>query len=242
MITLCRSAQRHHTNGSRCHVWRSRAPRTKDATLGEGFEILAAFSEVLLLPAGASPLLEVAEAELLTYVFRGSLVQEDPMGDSDVLHPGEFQRRTVTRHDHHREVNASPTDGAHSFRIALNPSQVGRKGSFEHEHFGVALRHNILCAVASPDGRRGSLHMKEDALILSSVLDPGRHVVHALARGHSAWLHIVHGEANLDEIVLTRGDGAGITLEPSVSLTATMNSEILLVDVGPGGSPRQDQR
>ena len=41
----------------------------------------------------------------------------------------------------------------------------------------------------------------------------------------------MQGEATLDDTVLTTGDGAGITCERSVSLTALEDTEILLVDI-----------
>ena len=65
----------------------------------------------------------------------------------------------------------------------------------------------------------------------SALLEPGQHVVHTLTPGRAAWLHIVQGEVTFGDLVLTTGDGAGVTAERSVSLTAREDSEILLVDV-----------
>jgi redox-sensitive bicupin YhaK (pirin superfamily) len=97
----------------------------------------------------------------------------------------------------------------------------------------VAQRRNALCVVASTDGRKGSLRIHQDALVCSSILDSGNHLVHELVQGRRAWLHIIYGEATLNDIVLTQGDGVGVTNEPSVSLTVQENTELLLVDLGP---------
>ncbi|MEJ2205660.1 MAG: hypothetical protein P8170_16300 [Gemmatimonadota bacterium] len=91
----------------------------------------------------------------------------------------------------------------------------------------------LLRLVASPDGRDGSLRMHQDSFTYSSILDPGHHLVHELLPGRSAWLHIIYGHATLDDIVLTQGDGVGVTIQPSVSLTVQQDTEILLVDLGP---------
>jgi redox-sensitive bicupin YhaK (pirin superfamily) len=101
------------------------------------------------------------------------------------------------------------------------------------KRFAAALRHNVLCVVASPDGRNGSLRILQDALIMSSVLDPGHHIVHELTPGRGAWVHVISGEATLDDLILTQGDGAGVTVERSVSFTAQESTEVLLVDLGP---------
>ena len=62
-------------------------------------------------------------------------------------------------------------------------------------------------------------------------------MVHELSQGRSAWLHVVQGEVRLGDVVLTTGDGAGITDDRAVSVTAQEESEILLVDLG-GDSTR----
>lgn len=78
---------------------------------------------------------------------------------------------------------------------------------------------------------KGSLCIHQDALIHSSVLDPGHHIIYELLPRHSAWLHVVAGKATMGDIVLTQGDGMGVTVEHLVCLTALEHTEILLVDM-----------
>jgi redox-sensitive bicupin YhaK (pirin superfamily) len=66
----------------------------------------------------------------------------------------------------------------------------------------------------------------------SALLEPGQHLVHELSPGRIAWLHLVEGEVTLGDIILTTGDGAGVTAERAVSLTAQSEAEILLLDLG----------
>ena len=65
----------------------------------------------------------------------------------------------------------------------------------------------------------------------SALLEPGQHVVHALAPGRSAWLHLLEGEASLGDVVLETGDGAGVSGDRAVSLTARKTTEIVLLDL-----------
>jgi redox-sensitive bicupin YhaK (pirin superfamily) len=169
---------------------------------------------------------------MVTYLYRGALSQKDSAGNSGVIHAGEFQRMSTGNRIRHKQTNASRSDCAQVFRISLRSSEVGLDCAREQKRFTAAQRRNVLCVVASPDGRNGSLRIHQDALIHSSILDPGHHSVHELLPGRSAWLHIVYGEATLNDIVLTQGDGVGITNEPSVSLTVQENTEVLLVDLG----------
>jgi redox-sensitive bicupin YhaK (pirin superfamily) len=129
------------------------------------------------------------------------------------------------------ETNASRSDWAHVFQIGLYPSQNGFEPGHEQKRFSVADRRGMLCVVASPDARSGSLRVHQDARMYSALLDPGQHLVHELSQGRSAWLHVVHGEVTQGEVVLSTGDGAGIVNERAVSITAQEQSEILLVDL-----------
>ena len=149
-----------------------------------------------------------------------------------MLQAGEFQRTTPGREVRQGETNASRTDWAHVFRLWLRPSEAELDPGREQKRFSTAERRGALCVVASPDARRGSLRLHQDALLYSALLGPGKHVVHALPEGRSAWLHLVEGEITLGDVILFSGDGAGLTAERAVSLTAREETEILLVDLG----------
>ena len=233
MITLCRDRERRHLQRGKQDVWSTFYPQEGSGQPVVDFGLLAALDEIRLPPGGVSLSKPRAEAEIVTYVFKGGLAQEDSLGGSGVIHAGEFQRMTIGRGVRQKETNASRSDGAHLIRICLHPPQVGIGGAREQKLFAAARRRNLLCVVASPDGRQGSLRILQDALIYASVLDPGHHLIHELLPERSAWLHVICGEVALQDIILTRGDGAGVTTESSVSFTAREDSEILLVDLGP---------
>jgi redox-sensitive bicupin YhaK (pirin superfamily) len=74
------------------------------------------------------------------------------------------------------------------------------------------------------------------------LLNPGQHVVHELLPGRSAWLHLVQGNVTLGDIVLSTGDGVGLTAERALSLTTSEESEILLVDLGDAVPPTNSGR
>jgi redox-sensitive bicupin YhaK (pirin superfamily) len=130
------------------------------------------------------------------------------------------------------EMNASPTDWAHVFQMLLRPSSTKLESGHEQKRFSVAERRGRLRVVASPDARLGSLRVHQDILLYSAILARGQHVVHQLSPSRSAWLHVVEGDLALGEVQLSTGDGAGITAEHVVSLTANTAAELLLLDLG----------
>jgi len=237
MITLRRNTDRRHVQRGKHDIWLTFYPQDRAGPVTDGFGALVALNEMRFPPGGASTPHPREAAEIVTYVYRGALAQEDSTGSSGVVYAGEFQWMTVGRGIRYKEANALKTDDARFFRISLLPTEAGLDPAYEQMRFPVAQRHNLLCVIASPDGRKSSLRILQDALIYSSILDPGHHLVHELLPGRSAWLHVICGEAALQEIILTEGDGVGVTIEPSVSVTAQEKSEILLIDLGPKPRP-----
>jgi redox-sensitive bicupin YhaK (pirin superfamily) len=230
MITLRKNMERHRMKGGKHDTFLTFYPQENPGEPAENFGPVFAFNEILLAPGGTSSPLPRSEAEVVTYAYKGALAQEDSAGNSGVVHTGEFQQMSTGRGIRHKETNPSRTDWAHVFRVSMRPSVVGLVCAHQQKRFPAAQRHNVLCVIASADGRSGSLRIHQDALICSSILDPGHHIVHELLPGRCVWLHVIYGEATLQDIVLTQGDGVGVTIEPSVSLTALENTEVLLVD------------
>jgi len=241
MITLRRDRERHHDRRRKQEAWFTFYSKDRADPLADGFGPLEVLDEDRLAPGAGVPRRPLHDAEIVIYVREGALAYEDSTGLSGVIPAGEFHRMTAGRGIRHSERNASRTDWAHVFQLWLRPSEAGLEPGHEQRRFSAAQRRGGLCVVASPDARKGSLRIHQDALMYSAMLDPGLHVVHELSQGRSAWLHLVHGEVTLGDIVLTTGDGAGLTSERAVSLTAREETEILLLDVAerqPG--PRHD--
>lgn len=229
MSSIRRALDRHHDRRRKHEVWQTFPSQEASA---DRFGTIEALNEVRLEPGAVIPRHAHRDIEIITYVREGAIAYEDSMGCSGVIHAGEFQRLTAGRGIRNSETNASFTECAHVFQIWLSPSGVGLEPSYEQKRFSVAERRGRLCAVASPNARRGSLRVHQDALLHSAILYPGQHLVHELPQGRSVWLHLVQGEVTLGDSVLTTGDGAGITTAHAVSLTARQETEILLLDMG----------
>lgn len=233
MITLRRADQRLHERTRQRDVRRTFDPGDPTDPLADGFSDLEILDEIRLSPDGGAARTSGYGTEVLTYVREGALAHEDSTGRSGVVQAGELRRMTFGRGARHREMNASRTHSAQIFQIRLHPSQAQVEAGDERKRFTAAQRRGVLRVVASADARGGSLRIHQDALVCSALLDPGQHVAHELSPGRCAWLHIVQGDVTFGDIVLTTGDGAGITAERAVSLTAREETEILLFDLGP---------
>jgi len=238
MITVRRAGERRRERLGERDVWHTFPSRDPAGSLPDGFGALEMLNEECLPPGTEVPRHEHRDAEVVTYVSEGAMAHVDSEDRSVLVQAGEFQRRTVGRGYRHRERNASETEWARIFQMSLRPAEAGLPPGHEEKRFVASDRRGQLCVVASPDGREGSLRVHLDALVLSAILENGLHLVHGLAPGRRAWLHLVNGGITVDGYKLFPGDGAGVRDERAISVTATEDSEILLLDVGADAAVR----
>ena len=164
-------------------VWHSFFAKDHPSSFAGGFGVLVAFDELRLPQGDSTEPHSDDEAEIITYVYRGALSHEDTAGNSGVIHAGEFQRMSTGLRIRHKETSVSRSDWVHVFRISLWPSEIGIERDHEQKRFTAAQRRNVLCVVASTDGRKESLRIHQDALVCSAILEPGHHIVHELETG-----------------------------------------------------------
>jgi hypothetical protein len=230
MLTICRANERHHERLGERDEWRTFHDKGVPF-LPDGFGGLASFAEERLPPGIGAATAPPRDTEMLLYVVSGALAYDDSLGGSGVVTAGEFRRMTPGVGIRHTESNASQTDWARYFCLRLHPVQLGLAPGHEQRWFSRAERRGELCAVASPDGRHGSLRLHQDVVVYSAMLEVGQHVVHELAERRIGWLHLVDGEATVGDLVLSAGDAEGLRDERAVSVTARKRSELLLLDL-----------
>lgn len=230
MTELRRSASRRAGSAHQRTGWHTFNPQSGDVSEA-GFGAFAALDEHHVQPGGVIPAPALIASEVITYVREGALSFEDAHGRPGLLRAGEFQRTIAPGGFRREAVNASRIDSAHVFQMQLRSTGDVGETSPQQQRFSAAARRGALCVVVSPDGRRGSLSIHEDVVISTALLGRGQHVVHELAKGRKAWLHVISGEATLGDLVLAAGDGAGFADQRAVSMICGEDSEILLVDV-----------
>ena len=102
---------------------------------------------------------------------------------------------------------------------------------YEEKRFSDDEKRNRLRLIVSPDGSDGSVKIHQDAKIYASLLDDRQEVVHSLENGRSAWLQVAAGSVNLNDFALKQGDGAAVSQESNLRITAQEPAEILLFDL-----------
>jgi redox-sensitive bicupin YhaK (pirin superfamily) len=231
MITLQRSAERFRTTSGGRETWKSFNTDSAFDPGRNGFRTLECFREESLAPGAVFESRAPRNLEVLTYVWRGTLLLESPGGAGVSLETGECHRSAARTGALLRGTNGSKTDATRLFQGFLTPDRGILQTPAEKRFFPLAERRGMLRLLVSRTGRDASLRMRQDAGMYSSVLDRGQHLIHEMVTGRGAWLHVVSGRIQLIDQLLEAGDGASLVEEPAVSLTAREPAEILLFDL-----------
>jgi len=171
------------------------------------------------------------DMEIVTYALEGALEHRDSMGNGSVIRPGDVQYMSAGTGVTHSEFNASKTETVHLYQIWMFPDQKGHQPTYGQKHFAEADKRGKLRLVVSPDGREGSVKIRQDNELYATVLAPDETVQHALKPGRHAFVQVARGSVTLNGQPLETGDGAAISDEQSINLTGVQDAEVLLFDL-----------
>ncbi|TWT39375.1 pirin family protein [Blastopirellula retiformator] len=171
------------------------------------------------------------DMEIVTYVLEGALEHQDSMGNGETLRPGEFQRMSAGSGILHSEFNPSTSDPVHLYQIWLYPAEKGIEPSYEQKSFPAEDRQNRLQLVASPDAAEGSLQIHQDARIYLAEIEKGSSVEHAIPADRHVWLQVLRGSVDLNGTLLETSDGAAISQEAALKITAADRAEVMLFEM-----------
>jgi redox-sensitive bicupin YhaK (pirin superfamily) len=171
------------------------------------------------------------DMEIVTVVLSGALEHRDSLGNGEVLRPGEVQRMTAGTGIRHSEFNPSPVEPVHLYQIWLLPERAGLSPGYEQKAFAESEKRDRWRLVASPDGRDGSLTIRQDARLYLAALTGAQELHHELAHGRHGWLQVLRGNVTVNGADLAAGDGAAISEEANVTVRAAGEAEVLLFDL-----------
>ena len=195
------------------------------------FRTLRVMNDDRISGGGGFPTHPHKDMEIVTYVLEGALAHKDSMGNGSVIRPGDVQYMSAGTGVAHSEFNASEKETVHLYQIWMFPDKKGYKPVYDQKHFGEAEKSGKLRLVASPDGRDGSVKIRQDNELYATVLGPGEVVKHELQPDRHAYVQVARGSVALNGKKLETGDGARISGEQALELRGVDKAEILLFDL-----------
>ncbi|MGH7407227.1 MAG: pirin family protein [Candidatus Methylomirabilales bacterium] len=231
MITVIKAKDRHHADmGWLSTYWHFSFNDYYDpANMNWG--ALRVFNDDVIQPGqgfGAHP---HRDMEIVTYVLEGELEHRDNQGNTGVIRPGEVQVMSAGTGIVHAEYNHSKQHPVHLLQLWVIPRTKGLPPRWEQRQFTPADRLGKLLPVVSAGHLQGTLAIDQDATIYVSALRAGREIIHKSRAGRRAYLFVIAGSLTVNGPPLSAGDQARIAEEPELTLRATGEAELMLLDL-----------
>ena len=231
MIKIIKSDQRHHANfGWLDTHWHFSFGAYYDPS-NENWGALRVFNDDIVEPGGGFGMHPHRDMEIITYVLAGELEHKDSTGNKGVIHPGEVQVMSAGSGLQHSEYNHSTKTPVHLMQIWIFPRTEGTKPRWEQRQFMPSERKGKLLPIVSSGDLAGTLKIDQDAQIYVSALAAGNEVKHHTQAHRKTYLFVIEGGVSVNGIKLAGGDQARMADESELSIKATKDSEIILLDL-----------
>ncbi|WP_333796155.1 pirin family protein [Rheinheimera sp.] len=169
-----------------------------------GFSALRVINDDEVAPGAGFQTHSHQNMEIISYVLSGTIAHKDSAGNEKTLPAGEFQLMSAGRGISHSEFNASHSDKLKFLQIWIQPNQQNGEPGYQQKDFGEAVG---LTPVITPDGRDGTLQIKQNASLSQLILLPQQQLALPVQPGKAYYLHLINGELQLLSQTLLPGDG-----------------------------------
>jgi redox-sensitive bicupin YhaK (pirin superfamily) len=170
--------------------------------------------------------------EIISIPLSGDLEHQDSMGTKQVIRQGDVQIMSAGTGIAHSEKNASTTAPVKFLQIWVFPNQKNVTPRYDQKTFTDADKHNKLITVVSPMGDSDGIHIHQDAWFSLGNLERGTEVVYNLKQdSNGMYFFLLEGEVVINDIVLNRRDGLGITETETFNIKADSDAQLLAMEI-----------
>lgn len=170
-----------------------------------------------------------SDMEIITYVRTGAITHEDSMGNKGRTGAGDVQVMSAGTGVRHSEFNLE-NEPTTLFQIWIEADKRGAQPSWGAKVFPKSDRTGQFSVLASGDTTDDALTINADAKVLGATLNAGESLTYSLAEGRRAYLVPAVGEVEVNGVALNARDGAAIADEPTITITAKTDAELVMVD------------
>lgn len=171
-----------------------------------------------------------ADMEIITYVRDGAITHQDSLGNKGRTEAGDVQVMSAGSGIRHAEYNLEG-DTTRIFQIWIEPAKTGGAPAWGAKPFPKGDRSGRFVTLASGYAEDAeALPIRTPARVLGATLKAGETTEYALDAAGHAYLVPAKGRVEVNGLTLEARDGAAITGETALTITALEDSELVLVD------------
>jgi len=170
------------------------------------------------------------DMEIITYVRDGAITHEDSLGNKGRTTAGDVQVMSAGTGVRHSEYNLED-ETTRIFQIWILPDRPGGEPAWGAAPFPKADRAGrFVTLVSGMAGDEAALPIRAHARVSGATIRAGETATYALDPDRHAYLVSAAGAVEVNGVRLEPRDGAAVTGERELKLTALADAEVVLVE------------
>uniref|UniRef100_UPI0035CAE560 pirin family protein n=1 Tax=uncultured Sphingomonas sp. TaxID=158754 RepID=UPI0035CAE560 len=195
-----------------------------------GWGPIRVWNDDTIAPGTGFPPHAHADMEIITYVREGAITHQDSLGNIGRTEAGDVQVMSAGSGVRHSEYNRE-TDTTKIFQIWIEPATRGEAPSWGAKPFPKGARSGQFVTLASGiAGDDDALPIRTDARIVGATLKAGETAEYPLGADRHGYLVPASGTVEVNGVRLEARDGAAISDEAVLRVTAIEDTKLVLVD------------
>ncbi len=196
-----------------------------------GWGALRVWNDDEIQPQSGFPPHPHADMEIITYVREGAITHKDSLGNTGRTGAGDVQVMSAGSGVRHAEYNLE-ADKTTLFQIWIEPAARGGQPYWGAKPFPKDDRSGRFTPLASgyAEDKDVALPIRAEARVLGATLKAGEATEYAPDPARHLYLVSAKGSVEVNGVRLDPRDGAAVTGESALSITAIDDAELVLVD------------
>lgn len=192
---------------------------------------LRVWNDDTIAPHSGFPRHPHRDMEIITYVRKGAITHEDTLGNRGRTEAGDVQVMSAGTGIAHSEMNLE-NETTQIFQIWIIPTETCLPPAWGTRPFPKGNRSGAFVTLASGFTEdTEALTIRTNARLAAATLQAGHSAEYAIAKGRKVYLVPATGKIMVNGVAASAGDGVAICYEERLQVTASEDSEIVLVDV-----------
>ncbi|MBC6982970.1 pirin family protein [Caulobacter sp. 17J80-11] len=171
-----------------------------------------------------------ADMEIITYVRDGAITHQDSLGNKGRTEAGDVQVMSAGSGVRHSEYNLE-SETTRIFQIWIEPKSRGEAPGWGAKPFPKGERAGKFVVLASGfKDDADALPIRTDARVVGATLKAGESAEYPLGADRRGYLVPAKGSVEVNGVRIDARDGAAVTDEAVLKVTAIDDAEVVLVD------------
>jgi hypothetical protein len=173
-----------------------------------------------------------ANMEIISIPLEGDLEHKDSMGNVEVIKEGDVQVMSAGTGVSHSEYNKNPDKEVKFLQIWVFPKEKNVTPRYDQISLRDIEKENEFYQILSPNKEDQGVWINQDAWFHIGKFTKGNSDVYKFQKtGNGLYAFVLEGEVEINNEKLSKRDGMGIWEANLLTIKATENARILLMEV-----------